>query len=97
MNLGCRALSSNTRRNSEIERVRTSSVTNVPAQTVLRIVSLDTGSPPGREARHTKTSITLGSRRIEAPFKEMVFRLGWTNQVPRRKSPFNSRPQGQPL
>ena len=48
------------RRSSEMERVRTSSVTNVSDQTALRIASLDTGSP-GWEARQTKTSITFGS------------------------------------
>jgi hypothetical protein len=87
MNLGSRGLSANARRSSEIERARTSSVTNASAHTVFRSSFLETGSP-GFEARRTKTSITFGSSRTALPFEETVFSVGWTNHVPTRKSPF---------
>ena len=91
MNLGCRGLSSNALRSSEMVRARTSSVTNESAHTVFRSSCLATVSP-GRDARHTSTSITFGSRRTALPFKETVFSVGWTSHVPTRKSPFKLHP-----
>src|SRR5580765_8559891 len=77
--------SPNTRRNSEMERLSTSSETNVFGHTVCKSSSLVMDSP-ARWDRHTSTSITLGSRRVDVPFSETLFRLGWTSQGPTRKS-----------
>ena len=63
MTCGCFASSSNSRRSSEIARVRTSSPTAVSAQTEAMSRSFGTICP-ARSARHTRTSITLGSRRV---------------------------------
>jgi hypothetical protein len=75
--------------------VRTSSETNVSAQTVLRMVSLETTSP-GREARHTKTPITFGSTRTVVPLREIPFRFGCTSQGPTRKPPSTAPPEVSP-
>src|SRR5437667_7918783 len=85
------ASSLNTRRSSEIERLRTSSETNVSGQTVRNSSSLGMASP-ARWERHTNTSITFGSTRLEVPFWEMVLRLGWISQGPTRKSLFTTPP-----
>ena len=92
MTRGSLASSSNTRRNSKMERVSTPSPTNVSGQTVLSSASLDSGSP-GCSARRTSTDITFGSSCTVVPLRETVFRLGWTNQDANRKSPSTTQPQ----
>ena len=86
MNVGSRASSSNTRRNSWIERLSTSSLTKVPGQTTCSMLSLETDWP-GCSARHTKTSITFGSRCTVVPLRETALRFGSTRQGPTWKFP----------
>ena len=43
-------------------------------------------------ARHTSTSITLGSRRTVVPLRKMALRLGLTSQGPTRKSSVKTSP-----
>src|SRR5213594_642998 len=88
------ASSSKTRRSSEIERLSTSSETNVFGQTVCNSSSLGMASP-ARLERHTSTSITFGSKRVDVPFWEMVLRLGWISQGPTRK-PWFTTPSSKP-
>src|SRR5438876_119236 len=87
--LDWRASSSKTRRSSEIERLSTSSETNVSGQTVCNSSSLGMASP-ARWERHTNTSITFGSKRVDVPFWEMALRLGWISHGPSRKSLFTT-------
>src|SRR5215471_5254251 len=67
-----------------MQRVRTSSVTNVSAQTLRISTSLDTTSPAS--ARHTSTCMTLGSTRTVLALDDRLLSLGATNQSPTWKS-----------
>ena len=62
MSRGCLTSSPNTRRSSEMARVNTSSLTNVSDHAARIRRSLGTTWSPC-SARHSKTCITLGSRR----------------------------------
>ena len=73
-----------------MHRFSTSSVTNVPGQTSSSSLSLGRVSSACR-ARHTNTSITLGSIRVVAPLRVIVFRLGSTSQEPTWKPLSKSR------
>lgn len=79
--------SSKTLRNSEIERSRTSSLTNVSGQAAFIKSSLETTSP-ACSARETRTCMTFGSPRLDSPAEETLFSRGWASQPPTLKSPF---------
>src|SRR5215475_16219101 len=73
---------------SETHRTRTSSVTNVSAQTVLISLSLGTTLPSSAFwARQTRTCMALGSRRTVRSPDDRRLSLGATNHSPNRKSP----------
>ena len=85
MKRGCFGSSPNARRSSEMARVSTSSVTNVPGQTLRSRRSLEL-SLLGCSARHTNTCMTLGSRRTVLSGLDRLFKVGSTSQSPTRKA-----------
>src|SRR6516165_3565871 len=81
MMCGLRASSSKARRNSAMQRFNTPSMTTALGHTACNSCSLESVSP-GCCAKHTKTPITLGSRRTVLPSQDMLLRDGSTIQLP---------------
>src|SRR5215469_17698869 len=81
MMCGLRASSSKARRNSAMQRFNTPSMTTTLGHTACNSCSLESVSP-GCWAKHSKTSITLGSRRTVLPSQDMLLRDGSTIQLP---------------
>src|SRR5262245_47424314 len=86
MNRGSLASSPNTRRNSEIERVSTSSLTKVSAHTERISRSLVT-TWPAFSPRQRSTCMIFGSTRADTSALVTVLSRGSTDQSPTRKAP----------